>query len=124
MEYHLSRNYGHFTVTESTRDEFVSVIMPNGKLANMKFGGVITAMECVNGNYVSFRFNPSYRDSFNDNWTYTSDEETLQAYISNEVIYILVDDDRAPILCPRKFIENEMTARAESSNVISLFINK
>jgi hypothetical protein len=104
VEYLLSRNYGHFTVNEYTNQEFVSVTIANGNYENLKFGGVIKEIDCDEGETTCFRFNPSYRESFSDGWIYTTDDATLQGYIDNAIVYIVVNEQKKPVLYPRIII--------------------
>ena len=60
MEYLLSRNYGHFIVSDCESGEFVSVLGLSGSTSNIRFAGVIQKQEALEAHITRFRFNPSY----------------------------------------------------------------
>jgi len=126
MEFLISRNYSNISLNKHASNDYVSVMITKLVFENYRWGGTISAWAADisvfnDGMFTYFRTNPAFRLSHLDNWTYTDDEQTLIAFLQNERVYVVMHDEKTPMLRSKDLTNFYSVEIKFTNNVVSLF---
>ena len=126
MEFLISRNYSNISLNKHASNDYVSVMITKLAFENYRWGGAISqwaadAAATEGGMFTYFRTNPAFRLSHFDNWTYTDDEQTLVAFLENERVYVVMLDEKTPLLRSKDLTNFYSVEIKFANHVVSLF---
>ena len=73
------------------------------------------ANKIAEGHFTYFQLNPAYRECFEDSFTYSTDDNTLAAFVERDTAYVVMVSDGAPALCKR---DNERIGERPNQSIV------